>query len=457
MDASAMKVPNRLSLVLLVLVSLGCENSTQLMPTPNLYAHSEINPFADVPQELQSNSVDVLYLTDRQREDSPPQENAAYGYDRSRSVGFGTCHVEIGEHVKWDQLVAASRTEHRAIHLPMRLTSTKEVGRFPPTPASLVDLPVPEPQATEPSTQPTTRAQLNEAFAATDALLSAQLAKTPVKDVYLFVHGFNNTFDDSVVTIAGLWHFLGRQGVPIAYSWPAGHEGFMLTAYNYDRESSEFTVYHLKQVIRHIAENPDVHKIHIIAHSRGTDVVLSALRELHLEISGSGRSTRQVLKLGTLVLAAPDLDFEVIVQRAFTAQLGQVPENTVIYVCSQDNALGISTWLFGGLMRMGKLRSHVFTPEELNLMREKTEVEIIDARVSQTGMFGHDYFHSNPAVSSDLILLLRYHREPGAENGRPLKVEDDEFWTIDDQYPGPSAQPTESSQAAQTVSPTFVN
>ncbi|MFB3076629.1 MAG: alpha/beta hydrolase, partial [Lysobacterales bacterium] len=29
----------------------------------------------------------------------------------------------------------------------------------------------------------------------------------------------------------------------------------------------------------------------------------------------------------------------------------------------------------------------------------------------------HMYFHSNPAASSDLILLLRYGLAPGAENG----------------------------------------
>lgn len=422
----------------------GCGSETALMPTPNLYARGGFDPFAYVPKNLQNNSVDVLYLTDRQREDNPPGQDAVYGYDRSRSVSFGTCHVEIGEHVSWDQVVKASRTDHRTIDLPLRITRTTEAGRFPPTPAALVDLPPDELSSTQPSTQPTTtRVQRDQAFATADALLSAELAKTPVKDVYLFVHGFNNTFDDSILTIAGLWHFLGREGVPVAYSWPAGHEGMMLTAYNYDRESSEFTVFHLKQVIRKIAENPDVRKIHIIAHSRGTDVVLSALRELHLEISGSGRSTRRVLKLGTLVLAAPDMDFEVIVQRAFTAQLGHVPETTVIYVCSNDKALGIASWLFGGLMRFGSLSSHVFSREELDLMRRKTEVEIIDVRTSEVGAFGHDYFHSSPAVSSDLILLLRYHYEPGAENGRPLKIEDNEFWMIDDKYPTPTTRPSE--------------
>ena len=111
------------------------------------------------------------------------------------------------------------------------------------------------------------------------AELSARLARTPVKDVYVFVHGYNNDFQNSVVTIAQLWHFLGRQGVPIAYSWPAGHGG-LLRGYTYDRESGVFTVYHLKQMLRVIAACPDVRKAHLIAHSRRTAVLTSALREL---------------------------------------------------------------------------------------------------------------------------------------------------------------------------------
>ena len=69
--------------------------------------------------------------------------------------------------------------------------------------------------------------------------LSRHLALTPSKEVYIFVHGFANNFYDSIITTGQLWHFFGRNGVPIAYTWPAGSTG--LRSYMYDRESSEFT------------------------------------------------------------------------------------------------------------------------------------------------------------------------------------------------------------------------
>jgi hypothetical protein len=61
-------------------------------------------------------------------------------------------------------------------------------------------------------------------------------------------------------------------------------------------------------------------------------------------------------------------------------------------------------------------------------------MQVIDAHV-RTDFLGHSYFHENPAVSSDLILLLRDNRGPGAENGRPLIRRDNNFWEIDDTYP----------------------
>ena len=163
-------------------------------------------------------------------------------------------------------------------------------------------------------------------------------------------------------------------------------------------------------------------------------MTITAMRELHLEISASGRSTREVLKLGTLVLAAPDLDVDVVIQRAATARLGKVPERSVIYICKNDEALGFSRLLFGGL-RLGTLKPDIFSTEELTALRKGSYVAIIDARVTKPGAYGHNYFYSNPAVSSDLILAMRYEKAPGAENGRPLGIEDNGFWFITDKYP----------------------
>ena len=426
----------RMSVILVALALCGCGSGpTPLMPTPNIYARGFAEPFENLSPEQRTNTVDVLYMTDRKPEPDSKPDNMKYGVKRSRSVGYGVATVEFGKGVSWAQLEAASKTSKRNVKLPMNLTKTVEVGRFPDTPKSLATSDVDSPIAESAGTRPTTtKIERDEQIVRAEKLLSDRLAQVPDKEVFIFVHGYNNTFYDAVVTIAGMWHFLGRRGVPIAYTWPAGQSG-LLRGYNYDRESSEFTVFHLKQTIREIAHNPDVKKVNIICHSRGTDVVISALRELHIEFNGAGKNTREELKLATLVLAAPDIDFEVLAQRMLTARLGRIPERFVLYVCSKDSALGLSNWLFGGGGRVGKLRSDMFTEEELEILRSLKTVQIVDAKIKNPGAFGHDYFHSNPAVSSDLIMAMRYHMLPAEEGGRPLGSDGKGFWSVDDDYP----------------------
>ena len=111
---------------------------------------------------------------------------------------------------------------------------------------------------------------------------SERIDRSPRKDVFLYIHGYNNTFEDAAFGLAELWHFLGREGLPIIYTWPAGHPGIF--GYTYDRESSEFTVYHLKQTISWLSAQPEIQNIHIIAHTPRTiptcPASVSALRFL---------------------------------------------------------------------------------------------------------------------------------------------------------------------------------
>src|SRR5687767_8968575 len=81
-------------LSLLPILLGGC-GGPYLMPTPNLYARGHKDPFPQVPPQLQSNKVEVLYLTDRQEEKESSPARCVYGSGRSRSVAFGVATMEI--------------------------------------------------------------------------------------------------------------------------------------------------------------------------------------------------------------------------------------------------------------------------------------------------------------------------------------------------------------------------
>jgi esterase/lipase superfamily enzyme len=419
-----------LGLLLTVCLLAGCPGP-HLMPTPNVYVQTQAHPFADVAPPLRTNTVDVLYATDRQ---PVPRDDGtlAYGSGRSFALAVGSCVVEIGQDVAWDTLVQQSQQAERTQELPLRIRAMTEQVKFPATPMPFVL------HNGLPTVAPAVQEVYEHAAAQVRQDLRQRLALTARKAAYVYIHGYNNTFEDGVLVIAELWHFLGRQGVPILYTWPAGSGG-LLRGYTRDRESGEFTIFHLKQFLRLLASTSELEELHLIAHSRGTDVLTSALRELYIETSAAGKDFRTVYRIKNVVLAAADLDLEVVTQRLAAEYMGLGTERTTLYVSDVDRAIGFSGLLFASFRRIGQLRPEDLTDEQRQHIERVTRTQLIDARVP-TGFLGHAYFYRHPAVSADLVLVLRDHLEPGSP-GRPLRKRGANFWQITPDYPGVPGTP----------------
>ena len=317
----------------------------------------------------------------------------------------------------------------RALYLDV--VSVTEIARTPnfPLPYTLRD--------GWPVTEAETARKLEAVGSALHEILRQRLAISPRKDVLLYVHGVANTFDDALYTTAELWHYLGREFVPVAYTWPAGHGG-LLRGYTYDRESSEFTVFHFKRFLAWLASLPEVEGIHIIAHSRGTGVAVTGLRELVIESRARGEEPLARYKLRNVVLAAPDIDLEVFMMRNETEAMSLAADRWTYYTSRSDGAIGLAQFLFSGL-RIGRARYDSIG----DLIRQRSDLiqstlgnreVLVEYEGRFGGRHGHDYFRTNPAVASDLVLTVRYGRDPGAEHGRPLKHRGAIFWKIGDDY-----------------------
>ena len=404
----------------------GCGGPRELMPTPTLYADETAPLFVELDPELTATEVELIYVTDRAPE-TDEAGNLTYGYNRSASMAVGTAVVDLGRDVSWEDLVAASLSPLRAAEPELHLVSIDEYARLPatPIPYKVVDGEVVE--------NPEAVAQQQEALDKLRAEMLRRLELTPRKDAFIYIHGYHNTFADAAFALGELWHFFGREGLPIFYTWPAGFPGFF--GYTYDRESSEFTVFHLKQLIGWLAEQPEIENIHLIAHSRGTDVTLSALRELVLEARGGGENVREKLKIANLVIAAPDLDLQVINQRIGAERLVLEVGQATLYSSPNDQAISIAETLFASPRgRLGTLSlSELTEAERARLESGGGHVTVVNFD-GETSGFGHDYFRTNPAVSSDIILMLRYGFEPG-DPGRPLESLGSSFWRVPEGYP----------------------
>ncbi len=404
------------------------KRSSKLMPTPYIYAGGEYRLFEDLAPALRSSSVDVLYVTDRAPE--RPDGMLRYGYGRSASLAFGSCLVEIGQGVDWETLVADGAGPERPVEFPLTVRSITELGRLAPTPLPVVERDgrfVDDPAAVA------EQQELGERFRDE---VRRRLALTPVPDAFVYVHGFQNSFNYAAGVITEFWHFGGRLGVPILYSWPAGSPG-LLKGYTYDRESGEFTVLHLKQFIRALALVPELRRIHVVAHSRGTDVAASALREMVIEERGAGRVARESFKIGHVILASPDADLDVVSQRFEGERFFLAAEHVTVYVSSRDRAIGVAEWFHRSRQRFGQVRPEDLTDVQKSRFERIGHLDLVDARV-ETGLLGHSYYHSSPAVSSDLILLLRYGAAAGTPQ-RPLREVAPHYWVLDgEDYPSPA-------------------
>lgn len=405
----------------------GCEH-TGLMKTPNIYIATDDDPFSTMRPGQKKVTVDLLYATDRQPEDEPDEIHGLgiqYGHQRSDSLAFGTTTVALGENVSWEELHEASLSRNRKRRLVPALVNTVETGRFPPSQRTWVAIEGALHRDED------VAANIKEATSSLGTLVEAALEESDRKEVFIFVHGYNNQFYHAALTMAQLWHFMGRPGVPVIYSWPAGRGG--LRGYTSDTESSQFTVFHFKQFLNTLVQTPGIEKIHILAHSRGTDVATTAIRELMLGYRAGGKDTGSVLKLGNLVLAAPDLDVEVVEQTLLAEGMIGVPERFTIYNSPGDRALLISTWMMDSVKRLGNLALDTLGLEQPNNLVSVPLLTFIDAEV-ESDITGHAYFWTNPAASSDLILLLRDNRDPGVQNGRPLIRRSNNYWVLRDKY-----------------------
>ncbi len=421
------------SLVCLALLLAGCSGARKMMPTPNVHLDENRDFYAELHPRLKSTEVPLFFITDRASE-KDEEGNLRYGHVRSSSLAFGSAVVDLGRNISWEELLEASRTQQRLKSVNLELREVKEIIRGPgtPLPYARIDGKIVE--------RPDLAKRNEDTTQAFRQAMIEQLELTPRKEVFIYVHGYHNTFEDAAFAMAELWHFMGRIGVPIIYTWPAGYPG--LFGYTYDRESSEFTVYHLRKVLSQIASIPEVEKVHLIAHSRGTDVAVNALRELTLAARAAGIDPKEKFKIHNIILAAPDLDLQVAEQRMVGDRLAETAHRFTIYTSPKDKAIGVAAKLFasprGRLGTLGMEQLPETTIEVLKYGRANFAVVNFsgasDTTQSQGDRYGHSYFRDAPTVSSDVVLILRDDLDPGTP-GRPLEPLGLKFWRVPPGYP----------------------
>src|SRR6516225_990977 len=173
--------------------------------------------------------------------------------------------------------------------------------------------------------------------------LTATAKQTRRSRVLVFVHGFNNRFDEAVYRFAQIVQDSKAPAIPVLFSWPS--RGLVsLAAYKEDVESANYSHNALQQLLGVIAHNRDVKEVTVLCHSMGCWPALEGLRAKSIH---AGRAD----KFKNVLLVAPDLD--VTVFRTAVYQMGKPRPRIALFVSRDDQALKLSKSIWGGSARLG--------------------------------------------------------------------------------------------------------
>ncbi|MEK1889391.1 MAG: alpha/beta hydrolase [Phyllobacterium sp.] len=418
---------------LLLLVYLaGCATPRTEVATLPVTASPASQSTQSVRYRQSSGASDLLYVTDRAPV-TASDKTLSYGAERSISLSFGSVSITPAPN--------SSSSKNK-----FRVGAISETGRFPATPYGVVAT------ASGPHRTPAAVAAHEQAAASLQAEVSRRLAASDRKEVVIFIHGYGNSFDDAALATGEICRTLQNQFVCIVLTWPAGGSRGFFFGYNVDRESSEFAVVDLKKAIRIIAESNGVERLHLLAHSRGTDVLASIAQQLAIEAYVSRSSLWQRYKIANAVFFAPDIDLDVASSKLFawvsdpdlafgsksspSAFPPQGPMHLTVYSSPRDKALGASTLLFGSALRLGQLAVGGIPKDRSQAASQWAGshmgglVDFIEFS-GGGGFIGHSYYLSDPAVKADLVALIRGRVKAGDPPRQLVEIERP-FWRLSD-------------------------
>lgn len=212
----------------------------------------------------------------------------------------------------------------------------------------------------------------------------------PSGDVFVFMHGYNTTYQEGVYRLAQIAGDANLKALPLLFSWPSRGD---LTDYLTDRESAMASRNRLMHLLEVLARHPRVHHIDVMAHSMGSMLTMETL--VQLKLKGNGELNN---KLNTLVLAAPDIDVDVF--RAQFEIIGKRNKPTIVMTSRDDRALNLSRRIAGNVVRAGN--ASIRAPKTIEFV-EKMGLTVFDMTEMRTSdKLNHSKFASFPTVVQQL-------------------------------------------------------
>ncbi len=242
--------------------------------------------------------------------------------------------------------------------------------------------------------------------------LSERVMNSKSKRAFLFVHGYNVTFEDAARRTAQIAYDLAFDGAPVFYSWPSQGS---VPAYTVDEQNIEWAQSNIRLFLDDFFARSEAEEIYLIAHSMGNRALTRALANI-LKEKPDYRA-----KLQEVILAAPDIDADVF-KKDIAPALTANGRPITLYASSEDKALKASKKVHG-YSRAGDSGQYIVIVNG---------VETIDATNVNTSFLGHSYFAEDRSVLSDIYHLVRTRQRADSRFGlRPINSGLGRYWKIE--------------------------
>ncbi|HLA85496.1 MAG TPA: alpha/beta hydrolase, partial [Thermoguttaceae bacterium] len=223
--------------------------------------------------------------------------------------------------------------------------------------------------------------------------LRRRMDESERREAFVFVHGYNVTFENAARRTAQLAHDLHFDGAPIFYSWPS--QGGLLK-YTVDETNVAWTVPHLRQFLFEVAKKTGSKRIHLIAHSMGNRALTAALAQLSTERNADGGPL-----FHEVLLTAPDIDADVF-RRDIAPEIVKAAKHVTLYASSHDAAL-VASKKVHGYPRAGESGDNILVI---------SNIDTIDVSDVDTSLVGHSYYGDSDTVLVDMAQLLHEEKPP---------------------------------------------
>lgn len=344
-----------------------------------------------------SSRWEILYGTNRTPTSASELSLVRYGNTVAATPQYGVCTVRLPHRARGQDLAPAPAP-------PPEPTSPLPRGLF-------VSAPRPKTDRHDRDTQ--LRGQLETVQALPAGHFAEELrdmtARSVQKDVLVFVHGFNVSYDEAVLRATQVAADLPFNGAIVVYSWPS--QGGV-DSYERDGEVVLESELPFTEFLTTVANSvPADARINLVVHSMGNRLVQRSLWRLPDEFTSPPR-------FDEIVFCAPDVGIEEF--RRNVRQAKKVAHRVTLYQCCNDAAL-IASMFRNKEERAGSPNAPVLIEG----------MDTIETAPVDSSLLGHSYYGSNTSVLRDLFAIVKEHTPVDERpwlKSYPIPFQKSPFW-----------------------------